>query len=136
VNISITKARSVSGVAWSVGLYLNGEFMKNWIKKKLGITQLENENKVLRNQLQSHREYVAEKIGELKEYTRVDADMGVRGNNTIVLTGVYRKRAFVQFYDIGDGEFQRLVEMLRDMKDHALVRHIDKPPSFHGTFEI
>jgi ATP-dependent exoDNAse (exonuclease V) alpha subunit len=110
--------------------------MKNWIKKKLGITQLENENKVLRNQLQSHREYVAEKIGELKEYTRVDADMGVRGNNTIVLTGVYRKRAFVQFYDIGDGEFQRLVEMLRDMKDHALVRHIDKPPSFHGTFEI
>ena len=110
--------------------------MKNWIKKKLGITQLENENKVLRSQLQSHREYVTDKIGELKEYTRVDADMGFRGNNTIVLTGVYRKQAFVRFYDLGDGEFEALVEQLKHMKDHALIRHIDMPPNFRGVFEI
>jgi hypothetical protein len=111
-------------------------YMKNWIKKKLGITQLENENKVLRSQLQSHREYVSEKIGELKEYTRVDADVGFRGNNTIVLTGVYRNKAFVRFYDLGDGEFKALVEQLKYMNDHALIRHLDAPPSFHGTFEI
>lgn len=107
-----------------------------WIKKKLGITQLEHENKILRCQLQSHREYVTDKIGELKEYTRVDADMGFRGNNTIVLTGVYRNQAFVRFYDLGDGEFISLVEQLKRMKDHALIRHVDIPPQFRGVFEI
>lgn len=110
--------------------------MKNWIKKKLGITQLENENKVLRIQLQSHREYVTEKVSELKEYTRVDADLGVRGNNTIVLTGVYRKQAFVRFYDLGDGEFMALVDQLKHMKDHALIRHLDMPQQMRGVFEI
>jgi hypothetical protein len=110
--------------------------MKNWIKKKLGITQLENENKVLRSQLQSHREYVDEKVGELKDYTRVDADMGFRGNNTIVLTGVYRKQAFVRFYDIGDGEFEALVNQLKQMKDHALIRNLDMPQKMRGVFEI
>ena len=110
--------------------------MKNWIKRKLGITALEEENKRLKIALQNHREFVHEKISELKEYTRVDADVGFRGNNTIVLTGVYRNKGFVRFYDIGDGQFESLVEKLRYMQDHALVRNIDKPPSFHGTFEI
>ncbi|MFW8602145.1 hypothetical protein ACOHYD_11790 [Desulfobacterota bacterium M19] len=110
--------------------------MLKWIKEKLGISALEAENKILRAQLQYHREFVSQKINELKDYTRVDADLGYRGNNTIILTGVYRRRAFVQFYDVGEGEFQRAVDMLRNMKEHALVRHIDKVPSFHGTFEI
>ena len=110
--------------------------MKNWIKKKLGITQLENENKELQRMMQNHRLYVYEKVKELKEYTRVDADMGFRGNNTIVLTGVYKKQAFVRFYDVGDYEFEALVEQLRHMKDHALIRNIDSPPSFKGVFDI
>ena len=110
--------------------------MINWIKKKLGITQLENENKALRSQLQSHRDYVAEKVGELKEYTRVDVDMGFRGNNTIVLTGVYGNQAFVRFYDMGDGEFKMLVDQLKYMKEHALIRHLDMPPQFRGVFEL
>lgn len=110
--------------------------MKDWIKKKLGITALEEENKRLKIAMQSHREFVHDKISELKEYTRVDADVGFRGNNTIVLTGVYRNRGFVRFYDVGDGEFKELVERMQHMKGHALIRNIDKPPSFHGTFEI
>jgi hypothetical protein len=79
---------------------------------------------------------VIEKVADLKEYTRVDADVGIRGNNTIILTGVYHKQGFVQFYDIDDGGFQRLVDMMRSMKDHALIRHIDSPPVFHGVFEL
>lgn len=110
--------------------------MKNWIRKRLGIIQLENENRVLRSEIQSHRKFVIEKIGELKEYTRVDADIGIRGNNTIVLTGVYRNKGFVRFYDLGDGEFEKLVEQLRYMKDNALIRNLDEPPNFQGIFEI
>lgn len=110
--------------------------MKNWIKKKLGITALENENKRLKAEVKGHKEFVAEKIAGLKEYTRVDADVGIRGNNTIILTGVYRKQAFVRFYDIGDGEFINLVEQMKAMKDHSLIRHVDAPPQFMGSFEI
>ena len=110
--------------------------MLKWLKEKLGISALEAENKALKIQLQYHKDFVTEKIAELKEYTRVDADVGIRGNNTIILTGVYHKRAFVRFYDMGDGEFQRLVDMVRSMKDHALIRHIDTPPGFCGSFKI
>lgn len=110
--------------------------MLEWIKRKLGILDLERENMELKRQLQSHRDFVSAKVAELKEYTRVDADVGFRGNNTIILTGVYRNRAYVQFYDLGDGEFVRLVEHLKGMKGHALIRHIDAPPQFKGAFEI
>ena len=110
--------------------------MKKWIKRKLGITALEEENKRLKACLQSHREFVHGKIAELKKYTRVDADIGIRGNNTIVLTGVYRKHGYVRFYDIGDGEFERLIEQMKSMQDHSLIRNIDQPPSIHGMFEI
>lgn len=110
--------------------------MKNLIKKWLGIQALEDENKRLNSQIQSHRIFVERKMSELKAYTKVDADVGFRGNNTIILTGVYKKRAFVKFYDLGDGEFERMVDQLKDMRSHALIRNIDAPPSFHGAFKI
>jgi hypothetical protein len=110
--------------------------MKNLIKKFLGITHLEKENEILRSQLQSHRDYVFKKIADLKSYTHVDADVGFRGNNTIVLTGVYQRKGFVRFYDIGDSEFEDLVRQLAHMKDHALIRHIDAPPNFIGSFDL
>lgn len=90
--------------------------MFKWIKNKLGIIDLENEIKLLKFVVQQHEKFVERKIAELQEYTRVDADIGMRGNNTIVLTGVYKKQGYVKFYDVGNGEFAHLVEMLKDMK--------------------
>jgi hypothetical protein len=103
--------------------------MIDWIKQKLGISALEH-------QLQLHRDFVTVKIAELKDYTRVDADVGFRGNNTIILTGVYHNKGYVQFYDLGDSEFVKLAEYLKEMKKHALIRHIDAPPAFRGVFEL
>lgn len=110
--------------------------MINWLKRYLGITELERENIRLRSYVERHERYIDRKVEELKDYTRVDADIGIRGNNTIVLTGVYRNKGFVRFYDMGDGEFKKLVEQLQYMRDHCLIRHIDEPPSFHGTFDL
>jgi len=110
--------------------------MIKWIKNLLGITALEKENRELRTCLRAHTNFVTNKVAELKEYTRVDADVGIRGNNTIVLTGVYKRQAYVHFYDVGDGEFERMVEHMRDLKSHCLIRHIDAPPSFKGAFNI
>lgn len=110
--------------------------MRDWIKRKLGITALEEENDRLKADLVRHRQFVKAKVSELKEYTRADADVGFRGNNTIILTGVYRRKAFVRFYDMGNGEFEELVKQMKQMRDHALIRHVDAPPTFHGAFEI
>lgn len=110
--------------------------MKVWIKKVLGITALEQENARLKLLVRHQERYVSEKIKELQDYTRVDADMGVRGHNTIILTGVYRNKAYVRFYDVKGDDFAGFVEHLRDLKGHALIRNIDHPPTFHGVFDL
>ncbi|MBL4781819.1 MAG: hypothetical protein JKX92_06210 [Porticoccaceae bacterium] len=110
--------------------------MIEWVKKKLGITELKEENKRLSDQVKNHKEFVRKKVSDLQEYTRVDADVGIRGNNTIVLTGVYRNQGYVRFYDIGDGEFEHLVRQMKHMKDHCLIRHIDQPPGYRGLFDL
>ncbi len=110
--------------------------MKAWLKKTLGIDKLETENENLRLEIQQHAAYVNQKVAELKEYTRVDADVGYRGKNTIILTGVYRNRGYVKFYDLGIGDFEHLARQLMEMKKHSLIRNIDAPPSFHGVFDL
>ncbi len=114
-----------------------------WIKNKLGITvineeihQLKIENVEFNSILNHKSKYISSILRDIKKYTTVDADAGIRGNNTIILTGVYRKRAYVQFYDIGDGEFNKLVDMLKSMDKTALIRHIDSVPDFRGSFDL
>ena len=110
--------------------------MLNWIKNKLGIIKLEFENNKLKQALMMHENFVRNKMAELKEYTRVDADIGFRGNNTVILTGVYGNKAYVHFYDLGNAEFISLVDQLKEMRQHALIRNLDCPYEFKGMFEI
>lgn len=102
----------------------------------MGILTIESENNYLKNQLQQHKLFVDNKMAELKQYTRVDADVGFRGNNTIILTGVYNRKGYVHFYDMGDVEFKNLVEQLKYMKKSALIRNVDAPPNFIGNFDL
>ena len=110
--------------------------MINWIKCKLGVLDLEKENAELRLKMQRQQEMFAAQLGELKKMCRVDADVGFRGNNTIVLTGVLGGKAFVRFYDVGDGDFKAMVEQIGHMKRYSLVRNVDAPPEFHGAFKL
>lgn len=110
--------------------------MIRYLKKWIGMTQLEREFKELQASTTAQTKHINLVLEEIKSHTRVDADIGFRSNNTIILTGVYHKRAFVKFYDLGAGEFTSLVEQLKHMKSYALVRHIDAPPSFRATFNI
>ncbi|MCK5613718.1 hypothetical protein KAR91_68270 [Candidatus Pacearchaeota archaeon] len=104
------------------------------------LAELEAKNKQLTIKqaldISYHETFVRTRMAKLKEFTRVDADVGVRGNNTIILTGVFRNKAYVKFYDMGDGEFKRLALQLQDMRKYSLIRHIDKPMAFSGTFDI
>jgi len=110
--------------------------MIKFLKKILGITVLEKENRRLKAAMDIHRDFVNETLDELKEFIRVDADVGFRGNNTIIVTGLYHGKPFVNFWDLGDGEFERLMDHLRAMQKYALIRNIDAPPSFRGIFDL
>lgn len=111
--------------------------MKNYIKKILGISKLENDNECLKYELREKQSQINKTLDQLKEFARVDADIGFRGNNTIILAGVYRNKGYVQFYDMGDGEFAHLIEELKYRQKSALIRHIDKPAaSFIGEFGL
>ncbi len=102
----------------------------------MGIKALEDQNIWLKDMLKLQQNYVTDKLAELKDYTCVDADIGIRSNNTIILTGIYKRRAYVHFYDMGSEEFEETVERLRRMKDHCLIRNIDAPANFRGMFNI
>jgi len=123
------------------------KFIRNKLRNFLGVDQLENDLQKVHERIDHLTKYTKividsfkvdyrRQIAKLQEHTRVDADVGIRGNNTIILTGVYRRKAYVHFYDVGDGEFHKLVEQLESMREYALVRHIDAPPNFKGVFDL
>jgi hypothetical protein len=119
--------------------------MKNWILKLLGIDKLlleaerlSLEVKRLRGEVADHKYYVEDKVNHYTEYTRVDTDIGMRGKNTVVLTGMLKGRGFVQFYDVDNQEFAHLVERMKYLKKEHLVRNVDSPMGFDfkGYFKI
>jgi len=119
--------------------------IKNWILKLLGIDKLlleserlSSEVNKLREEVADHKYYVEQKVHHFTEYTRVDTDIGVRGKNTVILTGMLKGRGFVQFYDVDNQEFQDLVDRMKYLKKEHLVRNVDSPMGFNfkGYFRI
>lgn len=110
--------------------------MWEWLEKLTGISKLKTDIERLNCKLDQHRTFVKLSMEELKKNTRLDADIGMRSNCSIILTGVYRKRGYVKFYDIDNSEFQKIVEHFNDMKKTSLVRNVDVCPSFRGAFEL
>jgi uncharacterized protein YdcH (DUF465 family) len=102
------------------------------------ITSIENTNDQVEHELSQHKLYVEDKVHQFLDETRIDAKLGFRGNHTIVLTGVYKNRGYVEFYDLDSTEFHYLVEKLKDMKKEHLIRHVDGPLGFDfkGYFNI
>jgi len=129
-----------------------------WCFDKLGITAILEEQKVLKQKLDKLEEdivtlkrdlYIAETsysnsvttnervLDELNRLTAVDVDTAcLRGNNTVILTGVLRGKGYVQFYDMGTKDFSNVASQLRDMQKHQWIRNIDSPINFKGTFDL
>ena len=106
--------------------------LRNW----LGITALTNDVERLRANLLSQAERVTTKLAELDKLTAIDADIGVRGRCSVILSGVYKGRGYVTFYDMSPQEFEYLVEEYRHYRKQHIVRNIDRPPHFVGNFSL
>lgn len=107
------------------------ERLQHW----LGVKDNSRQIKALEQSLQYSKDQLARKLADLDHLTREDWDIGIRGNNTIILTGVYRGRGYVQFYDIPPEEFRFMVERYREMKRGNLIRNVDYP-KMSGSFDI
>lgn len=111
---------------------------KQWLRKWLGIEDYELASNAIHSSNKSYIESVHTKLdrrlAELDRLTKVDADVGVRGKNTIILTGVYRGKAYVEFYECSNDYFIDTVERLRHEGRSNLIRNIDAPPTFNGSF--
>ena len=109
---------------------------KKWIKEITGIAELERNVFELEWSNRRLKDFVSERMAELKKFSRVDADVGVRGSSTIILTGVYRNRGYVAFYDMPDKEFGHFVEEMKLRSKSHLIRNIDAPMDFHAAFDL
>ncbi len=109
----------------------------SWIKSKLGITELERKVALQDVRIDAMRSYVEAHIKELNDLTRADVDVPVRrSNGSIVLTGVYKGKGFVRFYDLEDWQFSEVLNIVKDMTKDRKLRNVDKPYSFHGSFDL
>lgn len=115
--------------------------IKKWIRQKLrtflGVDSLSLRINNAESMMLSAHRGICETRDELKKNSRLDADIGVhpKSNNTIILSGVYAGRAYVRFYDIGDGDFMELRKsLIRMSRDHR-VRNLDTPPTLRGSFD-
>jgi len=101
--------------------------MKSIIKKWIGITALEARADASEKKAKIISEYLDKKIAELDKLTREDWDIGARGPSTIILTGVYRGRGYVKFYEVPGAEFDALVEEFQSRRRAHLIRNVDAP---------
>lgn len=111
--------------------------MINWLKRKLGIETIFNKIASLEAAVSILKQRTEGLLAEINamQTTDVDVDVG-RGCSTIILTGMYKGKGYIRFYDVSEGEFGYLVNRMKDMHKAGHIRNIDKPPMFNGWFDI
>lgn len=110
--------------------------LKQWLRKWLGIEDDKISNQTFNMATQSYVNSMDKRIAELDNLTRMDADVGCRGESTIILTGVYQGKAYVQYYDLDTYQFKSLVEQMRYENKQHLIRTVDAPRGFKGWFNL
>lgn len=103
---------------------------------KRQLTDLSNDQLRLRSHVVGTSQDIDYKMERLDKLATMDLDGSYRGPNTIVLTGVFRGRGYVQFYDVNQDEFHHLVQDFRSRERHAMLRVQDLPHYGGGSFQL
>lgn len=76
-------------------------------------------------------------VDDIRRVTTIDVDVALmpKQPNTIILTGRFKGRAYVNFYDVTPETFEGLISHMRDLKQWGQVRNLDAPPAFSAFFE-
>ena len=108
--------------------------ISNWLQFKLGIRALQGKIELLQSKVKSFEVELTlqnSRLSHLESFNIVDGDVSVleatRGNNTIIMTGIYRGKPYVKFYDIEAAEFKSIVEHYQKLRKTNVIRHLDSP---------
>lgn len=70
---------------------------------------------------------------------RTDISVGVsltrKNPSQVIVTGQYRNSDYVQVFNVDTDDLAHLIDMLRDMQRHGVVRRVDAPPGFKAVFD-
>lgn len=112
--------------------------MIQWLKHKLGIVELERQLKEARQELEMYYSsnltrirVLQSQIRDIHRHTTLDADIGHRGECTVIMIGRFRGRDYVQSYDMSVSEFSDYAKYMEDAAKRRVIRVVDKPPMFH-----
>ena len=79
------------------------------------------------------------RVDELERLVRERTDMVVDAHfhdtSYIVVMGRYKNRDYVQTFYVPGGDFESLVERLKEMTKFGIVRKVDCPPLMRAVFE-
>lgn len=115
--------------------------MKNWIKRKLGITALEEENLALRKNIEELRISKASKSDldvlqkEFTKHTRVDVDMQTRGRSYICISGKWRGNDYVEVIPVESRDFEHVMHYIKEIRAWNKNHRLDEPFHFRGAFD-
>jgi hypothetical protein len=72
----------------------------------------------------------------VKDRTDIAVDFGYMWDSShVIVLGRYRNRDYVQTYRLDHQEFVQLIDRLRAMERHGVVRRLDAPPAVRAVFE-
>jgi phosphoribosylanthranilate isomerase len=71
----------------------------------------------------------------VKDRTDIAVDFGYKDSSHVIVIGRYRNLDYVQTYRLDDQEFVQLIDRLRAMERHGIVRRLDAPPVVRAVFE-
>lgn len=75
----------------------------------------------------------------VRERTDIAADVDMRGGrecrNTVLVIGRYRHTDYVRMFSLDEPELGHLVDQLRGMERHGVVRYIDAPPQLSAVIK-
>lgn len=101
--------------------------MINWIKKLFRIvrdfdSRLANSERQLLARIREAEAFIRERTD-----VSVDCSFSARDVNSIIVLGRYRGVDYVQTFQVPGGDFEHVVQMLRDMSRYHNVRYVDAP---------
>lgn len=108
---------------------LKRTFILLWkIETNLDALRLLIDNQVLRLEGRIDRG-----VNFIKERTTVDADVGIRGPNTIICIGRYRNNDYVRIFEHDSKDFESFIHQLESMRKYHQIRTVDCP-QYLGDF--
>lgn len=78
---------------------------------------------------------IAELEKLVRDRTNIAVDVGFKSASHVIVVGRYKDADYVQTYALDTPDLAALIDQLRQMERHGVVRRVDAPPQFRAVFE-